>query len=187
MASTWMAPFGLNDCKIQTWSADGTYSGTMTDVPSIQQLGVTQQLTQAQLVGDDQITATAGYSIGGTAQMRFGGLNFDTMGIILGITATTISSISQIGVAGGHRMPYFGIQGKMLLAETTGSLVMYLPKAKIMSDFTITQGEYGTFVIPEVTVQLVPDTTYGIYNLIQYPTNFTITVFPPANIAAVVA
>ena len=187
MPNTWLAPFGLNDCKVQTWSAAGTYSGTMTDVESIQQLSATQNLTEAQLEGDDQITATAGYAIGATATMRFGGLNFDSLGVILGITATTISSVIQFGMQGGHRMPYFGIQGKMLLADTSGSLIMYLPKAKVMSDFTIIQGEYGTFVIPEVTVQLVADATHGIYNLIQYPTNFTIAVFPPANIAAVIA
>lgn len=187
MPSTWMAPFGLSDTQVQTWASAGTYSGTITDVPSIQQLSVAQQLTQAQLTGDDQITATAGYAIGSTATMRFGGLNFDSIGIILGITPTTISSVVQFGMQGGHRMPYFGIQGKMLLADTTGSLIMYLPKAKLMSEFQLVQGEYGTFVIPEVTVQLVADATYGIYNLIQYPTNFTISVFPPANIAAVVA
>jgi hypothetical protein len=82
-------------------------------------------------------------------------------------------------------MPYFGIQGKMQDAAGTGSIVLYLPKCKVMSEFTIIQGEYGTFVIPEVTVQLVPDATYGVYNLIQYPTDFTIAVFPPANIATV--
>jgi len=185
MTNPWLAPFGLNDCQIQTWASAGTYSGTITDVQSIQQLSVTQNLTSAQLTGDDQITATAGYAIGAQAKMRFGGLNFDSLGIMLGITATTISSVIQFGMAGGHRMPYFGIQGKMLLADSSGSLVMYLPKAKIMGDFTITQGEYGAFVIPEVTVELVPDATYGIYNLIQYATNLTISVFPPANIATV--
>jgi hypothetical protein len=185
MTNTWMAPFGLNIAYVQTWASAGTYSGTMTRLESIQQLGVTQKLTQAILTGDDQETATAAYAIGATAKMRFGGLNFDSLGIILGITATTISSVIQFGMAGGHRMPYFGAFGKMLLADTTGSLVMYLPKCKIMSEFTITQGEYGAFVIPEVTVELIPDATYGIYNLIQYPTNFTLTVMPPANIAAV--
>lgn len=185
MPNTWIAPFGLNRAYVQTWASAGVYSGTFTRVESIQQLGVTQQLTQAQLTGDDQITATAGYAIGATATMRFGGLNFDSLGVILGITATTISSVIQFGVAGGHRMPYFGIIGKMLLADTTGTLGMYLPKAKIMGDFTIMQGEYGSFVIPEVTVQLVSDATYGIFNPIQYPTDFTFTVMPPANIAAV--
>jgi hypothetical protein len=120
MTNSWLAPFGLADCQVQTWASAGTYNGTMTDVASIQQIGVTQQVTQAQLTGDNQITATAANTIGATAKLRFGGLNFDSLGIIL-----------------------------------------------------------------EVTVQLVPDATYGVYNLIQYPTDFTIAVFPPANIATV--
>lgn len=185
MTNSWLAPFGLADCQVKTWSAAGTYTGTMTDVESIQQLAATQQLVQAQLTGDNQITATAANVIGAQAKMRFGGLNFDSLGVILGITATTISSVIQFGVAGGKRMPYFGIQGKMQDAAGSGSIVLYLPKCKIMSDFTIMQGEYGAFVIPEVTVQVVPDATYGAYNLIQYATDFTIAVFPPANIAAV--
>jgi hypothetical protein len=185
MTNSWLAPFGLADCQVQTWASAGTYNGTMTDVASIQQIGVTQQVTQAQLTGDNQITATAANTIGATAKLRFGGLNFDSLGIILGITATTISSVIQFGMAGGKKMPYFGIQGKMQDAAGTGSIVLYLPKCKVMSEFTIIQGEYGTFVIPEVTVQLVPDATYGVYNLIQYPTDFTIAVFPPANIATV--
>jgi hypothetical protein len=160
MTNSWLAPFGLADCQVQTWASAGTYNGTMTDVASIQQIGVTQQVTQAQLTGDNQITATAANTIGATAKLRFGGLNFDSLGIILGITATTISSVIQFGMAGGKKMPYFGIQGKMQDAAGTGS-------------------------IPEVTVQLVPDATYGVYNLIQYPTDFTIAVFPPANIATV--
>jgi hypothetical protein len=185
MPNTWMAPFGLADAKVQTWASAGTYNGTMTDVESIQQLSMAQQSTEAQLTGDNQITATAANVIGATATFRFGGLNFDALGIILGITATTISSVIQFGMPGGKKMPYFGIQGKVEDAAGSGSLVMYLPKCKVMGEFTIAQAEYGNFMIPEVTVQLVPDATYGIWNLIQYPTNFTIAAFPPANIAAV--
>jgi hypothetical protein len=185
MPNTWMAPFGLADAKVQTWASAGTYNGTMTDVESIQQLSMAQQSTEAQLTGDNQITATAANVIGATATFRFGGLNFDALGIILGITATTISSVIQFGMPGGKKMPYFGIQGKVEDAAGSGSLVVYLPKCKVMGEFTIAQAEYGNFMIPEVTVQLVPDATYGIWNLIQYPTNFTIAAFPPANIAAV--
>lgn len=185
MTNTWLAPFGLADCQVQTWASAGAYSGTMTDVASIQQLSLTQQVTQAQLTGDNQITATAANVIGGQAKFRFGGLNFDALGVILGITPTTVSSVIQFGMPGGKRMPYFGIQGKMQDTQTAGALVMYLPKCKLMGDFQIVQGEYGAFVIPEVTVQIVPDASYGVYNLIQYPTDFDIAVFPPANIATV--
>ena len=185
MANNWLAGFGLSDCKVATWTSAGSY-GTVYDVPSIQSLATTLNFTQAQLTGDDQITATAARSIGGQTKMRFGGLHFDALGVIMGVTATTISSVYQFGVGGGKRMPYFGIVGKILLEEPTShDLWMFMPKAKLMGDFTVVQGEYGSFVIPEVTVQLVTDTSYGIFNLIEHLTDTSISVIPPANIATV--
>lgn len=177
--------FGLSDTKVQTWASAGTYSGSITDIMSIQLLGVTLQQISAQLTGDDQITATDTRAIGGQVQMRFGGINLDSLAIITGRAIGTISSVEQLGFPGGHRMPYFGIIGKALAAEGGGDLWVYCPKAKLMGDFQVAQLEYGAFAIPEVTVQLVPDATYGIFNLITHPTDLAITVMPPANIAAI--
>lgn len=185
MANNWLAPFGLNDAKVATWNSAGSY-GTLYDVPSIQSLQTTLQFSQAQLTGDDQITASASRAIGGQAKVRFGGLHFDALGVIMGITATTISSVYQFAMAGGRRMPYFGIIGKALLEEPVDhDLWLFLPKCKLMSDFVIMQNEYGAFTIPEVTVQIVPDTSYGIFNEIEHLTSTSITVMPPANIATV--
>lgn len=177
--------FGLNDCKIQNWASAGTYDGSITDVMSIQMLGVTMQQVSAQLTGDDRITATAARAIGGQVQMRFGGANLDSLAVLLGIAVGTISSVDQIQIAGGDAMPYFGIIGKALAEEGGGDFWVYCPKAKIVSDFTLAQMEYGSFVIPEVTVQLVDDDSYGVINLITHPTALAITVMPPADIATV--
>jgi hypothetical protein len=88
-------------------------------------------------------------------------------------------------IVGGDRMPYFGIIGKALAEEGGGDLWVYLPKAKLMGDFQLAMLEYGAFAIPEVTVQLVDDDSYGVINLITHPTDVAITVMPPANIAEV--
>ncbi len=176
--------FGLDDAKIQTWASAGTYSGTITDIMSVQMIGVTLQFSQAQLVGDDQITATAARAIGGTCQIRFGAISLAALAILTGKAASAISSVSQLGVKGSDRMPYFGIIGKAKAEEGGGATWVYCPKAKIMSDFTIAMLEYGAFAIPEVTVQLVSDASYGVYNTITYPVDtLAITVMPPANIA----
>jgi hypothetical protein len=174
--------FGLSDVKIQTWASAGTYSGSITDIMSVQMMGVTLQFSQAQLTGDDRITATAALGIGGTCQIRFGGISITALSIMLGRSNTTISSVIQQGVKGGDRMPYFGIIGKALSAET-GDTWVYVPKCKIMSDFQIAMLEYGTFAVPEVTCQLVDDDSYGIVNIVTHPTSLAITVMPPANIA----
>jgi hypothetical protein len=185
MANNWLAPFGLSDCRVATWTAAGSY-GTLYDVPSVQSLQTTLQFTQAQLTGDDMITASASRATGAQAKLRFGGIHFDALGVILGITATTISSVYQFGMAGGKRMPYFGIIGKALVEEPVGhDLWLFLPKCKLMSDFTLMQNEYGAFTIPEVTVQIVPDTSYGIFNEIEHLSDTSITVMPPADIATV--
>ena len=178
--------FGLADAKVQTWASAGTYSGSITDIMSIQIIGFTLQQISAQLTGDDQITATDTRAIGGQVQMRFGGINLDSLAIILGKAVTTISSVEQQGIQGGHRMPYFGILARVLAAEASGNTMLYIPKAKLIGDFQLAMLEYGAFAIPEVTVQCVPDATYGIYNTITHPTDVLITVMPPANIAAVV-
>lgn len=176
--------FGLDDAKIQTWASAGTYSGVITDIMSVQMLGITLQFSQAQLVGDDQITATAARAISGTCQVRFGAISLDALAIMTGKAKTTISSVIQQGIKGSDRMPYFGIIGKVKAEEGGGATWVYCPKAKIMSDLSIAMLEYGTFAIPEVTVQLVSDASYGIYNTITYPTDtLAITVMPPANIA----
>jgi hypothetical protein len=177
--------FGLNDVKVQNWASAGTYDGTLTDIMSVQMLGVTMQQVSAQLEGDDRITATAARAIGGQVQMRFGGINLDSLAIITGKAVGTISSVDQLQIVGGDRMPYFGIIGKALAEEGGGDLWVYLPKAKLMGDFQLAMLEYGAFAIPEVTVQLVDDDSYGVINLITHPTDVAITVMPPANIAEV--
>lgn len=173
--------FGLADCKIAVWNSAGSY-GTLVDIMSVQMLGVTLQQVSAQLTGDDQITATAARAIGGTVQMRFGGINLDALAVLLGKAIGTISSVEQILIPGGHRYPYIGIEGRALAEEGGGNFVVFAPKAKLMGDFGMSM-EYGTFAIPEVTVQLVADASYGVINLITHPTDVPLTVMPPANIA----
>jgi len=176
--------FGIRDAKIAKWNSAGSY-GSLVDVMSIQMMSVTMQQVSAQLEGDDEITATASRAIGGQVQMRFGGANLESLAVMLGITVGTISSVDQLQIAGGDVMPYFGIIGKFNAEEGGGDTWAFLPKAKITSDFTLLQGEYGSFAIPEVTVQLVSDEDYGVINLITHPTALDITVMPPANIDTV--
>lgn len=175
--------FGLNDAKVAAWNAASSY-GTVTDIMGVQMATVTAQVISAIANGDDKIVASAARLIGGGLQLRFVGINPTVIGIMLGIAPDTISSVINVQIAGGERLPYFGLCVKAL-SEEVGDTWVFLPKCKIMSDFVIFQGEYGTFTTPEVTVQAVEDEDYGILNLITHPTDVAITVFPPANIAQV--
>ena len=175
--------FGINDAKVARWIATNSY-GTLTDVMGIQMAQVTAQVVSAIANGDDKIVASAARLIGGGLQMRFVGLNPSMLSVITGIATDTISSVINLQIQGGERLPYFGVIIKAL-SEETGDTWVFLPKCKIMSDFVLFQGEYGTFTTPEVTVQCVEDETWGIANFITHPIDTAITVIPPANIAEV--
>jgi hypothetical protein len=94
------------------------------------------------------------------------------------------SSIQHVRISGGLKMPYVGIILKALSAET-GDTWLWIPKAKITSGFTLAQMEYGSFTIPEVTMQIVDDTLWGAINILTHPTDVPITAFPPAGIAPI--
>lgn len=176
--------YGLNDGKIAPYPAvpGGSYT-PLTDIMSIQMGTVTMEVISAILTGDDKQTAIAANAIGGTCQMRWGGLNLSMLAVLLGKAVAVSASVSNVMITGGQKMPYVGIILKALSAET-GDTWLFLPKCKITSSFTLVQMEYGSFAIPEVTMQIVDDDKYGSINVLTHPTDVPITVMPPANIAA---
>lgn len=175
--------FGLNDAKIATWNATDDY-GSLVDIMGVQMAQATAQIVSAIANGDDSIVAAAARLTGFQLQMRWVGMNPTSLAIITGVSVDTISSVNNLQFVGGERMPYFGAIIKAL-SEEIGDTWVFLPKCKIMSDFVPFQGEFGTFTTPEVTVQCVPDETWGLANIITHPTDVPITVIPPENIAEV--
>jgi hypothetical protein len=178
--------FGINDAKIATWVAGTPSSYTPvggTDIMSIQMGQVSMELISAILTGDDRQTAIAAQAIGGSVQMRWGGLNLTSLAVLTGTTVGTISSVKQLQIVGSQKMPYVGIILKALSAEA-GDTWLWIPKAKIASGFTLAQMEYGAFTIPEVTMTVVDDASWGAINVITHPTDVAISAFPPLLIAA---
>lgn len=176
--------FGLSDVKVAAWNATNSY-GTAVDVMSAQQLGGTLRVSAAELTGDDAITATGSRPIGGEIRLRFGGVSIAALEVILGLTATSSvaspNAVKQLKVAGGERLPYFGLVGKALAEEGSGDLTIFYPKCKIMSDIQLVNMEYGNFAIPELTIMAVKDDTYGVLSLIEHQASTSIAI-PPANI-----
>jgi hypothetical protein len=171
--------FGLNDGKIATWVSGSTYTPAGgTDIMSIQMGSVAMEVITSTLTGDDKQTAVASNAIGGTLQLRWGGLNLSMLAILLGKVAASSSSQSNVQITGGQKMPYVGIILKALSAET-GDTWIFIPKCKIASTFTLVQMEYGTFAIPEVTMQIVDDDKWGSINVLTHPVDTPITAFPP--------
>jgi hypothetical protein len=177
--------FGLNDGKIATWSP-GTPSSYLpvggTDIMSIQMGQVTMELVNAILTGDDRQTSIASQAIGGSVQMRWGGLNLSSLAVLTGTTISSLSSTAkQLQILGSQKMPFVGVILKALSAEV-GDTWLWLPKCKILSNFTLAQMEYGAFTIPEVTMQVVDDDSWGAINIITHVVDTPILAFPPSNL-----
>lgn len=176
--------FGLNDLKVAAYNATNDY-GTEVDVYSAQAFNVTMRVIGAELTGDDAITSTAARPIGGQATMRFGGVSLAALEVMTGNTATSSiaspNNVKVLKISGGEDLPFFGICGKALGADSDGQTEVFVPKAKIMSDINLIQMEYGTFMIPEVQVAFVKDETHGILQIIEAEAERAIAI-PPLNI-----
>jgi len=173
--------YGLNDVKVAAWTATDTYD-TAVDVPSVQLMGTTLATVSAQLEGDDSIMASASRAVGGEVRVRFGSISLAALEVILGNTSTASGAVQDhLKVSGGDNMPYIGICGKALAEEGTGDTHVFIPKCKLMGDLTIAQLEYGQFAIPEATIQIVDDATYGLINVIEHATAADVAI-PPTNI-----
>jgi autotransporter translocation and assembly factor TamB len=174
--------FGLQDVQIATWNATDDY-GAEVDVPSVQLMGTTLSQVSAQLEGDDTITATAARAIGGEVRLRFGSISIAALEIILGNTSTASGAVQDhLKISGADNMPYIGICGKALAEEGSGDTHVFIPKCKLTGDLTIAQLEYGQFAIPEATIAIVDDATYGLINVIEHSTDTAVAI-PPTNIS----
>jgi len=177
--------FGLADVKIATWNATDDYSAEV-DVMSVQLLGVSMQTVSADLVGDDQITATASRAVSGTVQLRFGGISIAALEVLFGVTATSSvaspNNVRSFRLTGGLETPYWGLTGRSLSAEDSGDTLIFLPKCRIMGDVTLATLEYGAFSIPQIEARIVSDSTYGMINVITRQTGSTTVTVPPTNI-----
>lgn len=155
--------FGLRRAKIGTRVGDGSYSN-VTQVPSAQMMGVSLRVQTAELEGDDQITDSHGRAIKGTCRLRFGSVSLDVLKVITGqdiaSSGTTPNRIERIKFR-AEGFPYFGLIGLSEATNATGAMVIFAPKAKVVSDFSVGDFEYGRYTIPDLTVDLLPDDEYG--------------------------
>lgn len=152
--------FGLEDCKIAPNNLDGTF-GTLVDVPSIKVMDVTVRVKSQVLEGDDKETASSSRVIGGTVKLQFGSVNLDVLVVMLGGTldaAYGAYTSRRVSIA-NRNTPYLGICGRADAAEGAGDTHLFIPKAKIASDFSL-KFEFDTFSIPEITLTAQGDENF---------------------------
>lgn len=176
--------FGLADAQIAPYTSTGVY-GTAVDIMSVQMVQSELRVQSAENNGDDQITAVAARVLAAEFQVRFSGAPIEVLAVITGIAAvSSLSSpnrVRRLRIAGGQRMPWFGLIGQGLAEEGNGDQLIYGPKLKVTSNIRVSMNEFGSFQSLEFTALAISDATLGIINLVQRETTGAY-VFPPANI-----
>lgn len=180
--------FGLDDVKIASLAANGTY-GTEVDIPSVQLYEVNPQTVNAQLEGDDKITDTHAIAISAQIRVRFGSIPFEALQILLGENYVESGSESggnrtQTLTVGNLTFPYFGIVGRSLATQDDGDTTIFVPKCKIMEGFTFGM-QYGQYVIPELTLMAVKNTdATGIIQIIKHEVAQALTIPPVTGLSS---
>lgn len=184
MATIWNefggAPFGLEDVKIATLNADGSY-GDEVDVPSVQMFSPNLQTTNAELEGDDITTAVHARNRSAELRLRFGGLSLDAYNVLTGVTVDTYGSTpdsaESMDFTSTDNYPYFGIVGKIADAEGSGCFMVFLPKVKILEGFEL-GAEFGQFMTPEISARGIADDDGLIMRPIFYEADTSATIPP---------
>lgn len=173
--------FGLSDVKVAKNNLDGSF-GAAVDVPSVQLLGLQLQTTNAELTGDDIITAVHSKIIGGQATIRWGSVAFEVLEVLTNLTTesgnTTPNQYRRMRIT-AYQAQYFAICGKVNAVEGSGCFIMFAPLVKLMEGFTV-EAQYGQFIIPNVTARFLVDTNYNntAVEFDEYESDQTV-VIPP--------
>lgn len=177
------ATFGLRDLKIAPLTVATMTYGAAVDVPSAQMYEVNPQTVNAQLEGDDQITATHAVATGAQVRFRFGSVPFELISVLTGKTISDYGAEStgdriKLLRLDALKFPYFGIVGKVDSIEDEGSMMVFVPQVKVMEGFTV-GFQYGQFTIPEITCQAIPTTDHGIVEFLKYEEENVAITIPP--------
>ncbi len=160
------------DLKVIAYTG-GTLGSTLVDLPGIQSCQITLGNDAVELRGDNKVLSTV--DTGNTLEFQFeaGGMNLETLAIVLGGTSTdggtTPDETRTLKIAGDDPRPYFGFVGVAPSDDGSGDLHIFVPKAKATGSFEITAQDQE-FMVPTISGTAVTHDTHGLIQLIQHET-----------------
>lgn len=170
--------FDVEECKIAAWTSTGVY-GTAYAVEAISQFSVGMQTTNAQLEGNARVVDVHARQTVGQVTARFAFSDREVYEVMTGATTETVSGTPYTSFSDQNR-PYFGICAKSDLTNGDGCTHFFVPKAKVMEEFTISMA-YGEYITPEITMMAVKDGEYGIMQTYEYDSQVDISLPPALN------
>lgn len=170
--------FGVRDAKIATWTTTSSY-GTLVDLNAVNRIEVQVQTTSAQLEGDDVIADTHAQPTSVRVRVVFGA-GAQIMDVLSTLTGETLGSSGGIRtlVNDDGNYPYIGFRAQVYQTNGTGDNHLIVPKCKLMDGFSYSAA-YGGYVIPEITLMGVLDSTNGFFQIKEHDTAVAISAILP--------
>lgn len=171
--------FGIEDCKVAPWLTASTW-GTALDVIAISQMQLTLVVASNELQGDDIIVAAGAKISKATVTIQFAFRDLDVAAVLAGGTHASSDTDEEWTFGDGSPMPTFAIAGKTDDFDGAGNRVIWLPKCKIVSDFSY-DFQYENFATPQLTITAFSNgSPYYAGRILQYAANTPIAIPPTA-------
>lgn len=164
--------YTITDLKVIAYTG-GALGSTLTDLPGIQSCQITLANDAVELRGDNKVMSVVDQ--GNTLEWQFeaGGMDLETLEIILGGKATDTGSapneVRTLKIGGDDPRPYFGFVGVAPSDDAAGDLHIFVPKAKAAGNFEVTAQDQE-FAVPTISGRGVQHVTHGLIQLIQHET-----------------
>lgn len=148
--------FAVSDAKVSKLTADVTGTPTYAasvDVPGIKKVGLSFDLKNVELRGDNQRLDSDSILVGCKATFDHAKVSMDALPIFIGGTAadtgTTPSQVTTFTRVRGDTLPYFKLEGATPTAgvdTSTGDLHLVLNKLKVSKyDLGLAEEDYQLF------------------------------------------
>lgn len=148
----------FDDAKIAKNNGNGTF-GTQVDVYSTQMASMATEIRSGTATGDGIKTAMASKIIGITGSIRFVGIQYDVLAVLMNMTqassGSTPNALKRMALTGGSYMPYISLHARVLTGAG-GSAHLWIPQLKLMEDIE-TNFEEENFVTIEASFEGKPD------------------------------
>jgi hypothetical protein len=171
--------FSIRDIQVRR-------AGTTVQFPAAQQMSITPMVVSGILRGSSAIRSANSYIEGAEGTLGIGGIPLSALPVMIGATAgsvtgSTPNQVQQIAINASAALPYFEIIGRAEQGDG-GDVHVWVPQAKVMSNFTITVQDGANFAAPEMSFTCVPDSANAPFYFIAHETT-TAIAFPALTVA----
>lgn len=165
---------GLRQMFLAPWNSTGSY-GTAYQILGARNMSVEYVIESDELMGDDVVLDAWAKLVSVTVNLEQAAVDLAVIDYFLGGTLTSTADYENFMIAESDEIPYVGIAGKVVGSGGTSDLHLFVAKAKLSGNLTLT-AQTATYMLPSATFKGVSDGASGMMTLRKFtaPTALTI-------------